>query len=423
MNNSSQNYYLWTIGCQMNKAESDAIGGCLESLGYSPVDNPADAEIVVMNTCVVRGSAERKVTGTLGWLKGLKRPGQALLVTGCFSGAPDPALIKRYPQVDLFFAPGDLEALRSWLGERCGRLPSLLRPTPAGAPTAYVPIIQGCDNFCAYCIVPYRRGRERSRSPEEIVAEAEALVSAGTKELTLVGQNVDSYGHDLPGQPDLASLLKKLDPLAGLARIRFLTNHPKDLSPRLIEAMATLPRVCEHINLPAQAGDDQTLLAMRRGYTSKQYRDLVERLRDRVPGIALSTDIIVGFPGESEQRFENTFHLLEDLRFHNVFVAKYSPRTGTLAARTMADDVPPEVKEERRARVEALQTTLAEQLNRSLENQVVEILVEGRKGAKWFGRTRTDKLVFFSSGDDLTGRLMDIRITSAAAWSLQGEPA
>jgi tRNA-2-methylthio-N6-dimethylallyladenosine synthase len=417
-------FYLWTIGCQMNKAESDAIGVCLESLGYTRVDRPADAEIVVMNTCVVRGSAERKVTGTLGWLKGLKRPGQALLVTGCFAGTPDPVLLKRYPQVDLFFAPGDLDALRAWLSERCGRLPGVIPPAHPGAPTAYVPIIQGCDNFCAYCIVPYRRGRERSRPVEDIVREVEALAATGTREITLVGQNVDSYGHDLPGKPDLAALLEKLDPLPGLARLRFLTNHPKDMSDRLIEAMASLPKVCEHVNLPAQAGDDETLKAMRRGYTAAQYRDLVGRLKARLPGIALSTDIIVGFPGESDARFENTYRLLEELRFHNVFVAKYSPRPGTLATRTLTDDVPAETKEARRARIEELQASLAMEHNRTLEGKILEVLAEGSKDAKWFGRTRTDKLVFFSAAEvELVGKMVDLRITRAAPWSLQGEPA
>lgn len=414
-------YHLWTIGCQMNKAESDTIGACLETLGYSPVLKPQDAEIIVLNTCVVRGSAERKVTGTLGWLKGLKQPGQAILVTGCFAGTPDRELETRYPQVDLFFAPGDLEALRAWLGERCGRLPGTIPPAHPGAPTAYVPIIQGCNNFCAYCIVPYRRGRERSRPLDEIVSEVSRLAASGTKEVTLVGQNVDSYGHDLPNQPDLASLLEKLDPLPGLARLRFLTNHPKDMSDRLIDSMASLPKVCEHINLPAQAGDDIILEAMHRGYTSEQYRSLVGRLRAHVPGVTLSTDIIVGFPGESDAQFQHTFDLLRDLRFHNVYVAKYSPRPGTIAARTLADDVPPEVKEERRARVEELQTALAEEHNRVLMDQILEVLVEGRKGDKWYGRTRTDKLVFFDADGELSGRLLAVRITHASPWSLQGK--
>ncbi len=218
----------------------------------------------------------------------------------------------------------------------------------------YVPIMQGCNNFCSYCIVPYRRGRERSRPMEEIICEVKNLVRRGVKEVTLLGQNVDSYGHDLPGNPDLADLLYQLNPLDGLLRIRFLTNHPKDMKSKLIDAVAKLDKVCEQINLPVQAGDDEILKAMRRGYTVEHYRQLIAEIRTNIPDISLSTDVIVGFPGETEAQFQNTYNLLSEIRFDMVHVAAYSPRPGTLAAREMEDNVPPEIKKERLDKIEQL---------------------------------------------------------------------
>ena len=414
-------YHIWTIGCQMNKADSERIASYFEQIGYQATPKAEDAEIIVLNSCVVRRSAEERVINKLNSLKALKKD-KILVVTGCIvdSGVDD--LRRRYPRVDLFFRPQAFSELSRFLADRHlapeGVEPGSVLPRPS--PSAFVPIISGCDNFCSYCIVPYRRGRERSRSIAEILCEVEGLVARGVKEVSLLGQNVDSYGHDLPGKPDLATLLGELNRVNGLARIRFLTSHPKDLSDRLIAAMAQLEKVCEHLSLPLQAGDDDILRAMRRGYTVAHYKALIERIRHAIPHIALSTDVIVGFPGESEEQFQRTYDLLSELRFDTVHVACYSPRPGTIAARKLQDDVPTEEKLRRREMVERLQEGIATEINRQLLGQTVEILVEGRKKGKWWGRTRTDKLVFFNSETDHLGQLVYVKVEKTSPWSLQG---
>jgi tRNA-2-methylthio-N6-dimethylallyladenosine synthase len=423
-------YFIWTIGCQMNKAESRQIAGYLDSAGYHAAASFSNADLVVLNTCVVRQSAENKVLGTLSLLKGLKNehPGLQILVTGCLVNSDNQELKRRFPHVDLLFKPGDYSELIAW-GQKQG-IPiveqGLLRHAGNDAgrtssPCALIPIIQGCDNFCSYCIVPYRRGREVSRHPAEIVWEVNELARRGVKEVTLVGQNVDSYGHDLPGQPDLADLLGDLSNIDELARIRFLTNHPKDISLKLIEAMASLNKVCEHLELPVQSGDDDILKAMRRGYTVELYRELVNIIRRRVPQISLSTDIIVGFPGETEEQFEYSLSLVKETRFDVVHVAAYSPRPGTIAWREYQDDVPVEVKKERLNKIEELQTAIASEINSQLRGREVDILVEGRKRGKWFGRTRSNKLVFFEDAGDWLGQLAGVQIEKTSPWSLRGQ--
>ncbi|OGN97351.1 MAG: tRNA (N6-isopentenyl adenosine(37)-C2)-methylthiotransferase MiaB [Chloroflexi bacterium RBG_13_51_36] len=443
-----QHYFIWTIGCQMNKAESQQIAGYLDSAGYQAATSLADADLVVLNTCVVRESAENKVLGTLGLLKGLKdeHPDLQILVTGCFVNSHTRELQRRFPHVDLLFRPGDFPELIAW-GRKRGafvdqRLLGGVYPEPdssvalfpqndkrrrarndtrgALSPCALVPIIQGCDNFCSYCIVPYRRGREVSRPSEEIVCEVRELVRRGTKEVTLVGQNVDSYGHDLPGRPDLADLLKELDGMDHLVRIRFLTNHPKDMSLKLVEAMASLNKVCEHLELPLQSGDNDILKAMRRGYTVEQYKELAHTVRAKVPQISLSTDLIVGFPGETDEQFERSLSLVREMRFDVVHVAAYSPRPDTVASREYQDNIPVEVKKERLNKIEELQTTIASQINSKLLGGTVEVLAEGRKGGKWFGRSRSNKLVFFEDAGDWLGRLAIIQIEKTSPWSLGG---
>ncbi len=422
-------YFIWTIGCQMNKAESRQMAGCLDSAGYQATTSFDNADLVVLNTCVVRQSAENKVLGTLGLLRGLKskRPDLRIVVTGCFVNSHTQELQRRFPHVDLLFRPGDYPELVAW-GQRQDmpvEQSLLLRPGNgsgmAPSPCALVPIIQGCDNFCSYCIVPYRRGREVSRPPEEIVCEVRELVRQGTREVTLVGQNVDSYGHDLPGRPDLADLLGELHNIDDLARIRFLTNHPKDMSPKLIGTMASLDKVCEHLELPAQSGDDDILKAMRRGYTVERYRELVQTVRNEVPRISLSTDMIAGFPGETEAQFEHSLSLVAEIRFDVVHVAAYSPRPGTIACREYQDDVPAEIKKERLSRIEELQTVVASEINSRLQGKEVEVLVEGRKGGKWFGRSRSNKLVFFEDAGDWLGRLVIVHIQKTSPWSLIGQ--
>ncbi len=409
-------YYIWTIGCQMNKAESERLGSFLEEAGYQPVTTADGADLIVLNSCVVRQSAENRVMGKLDALKPLKRakPGMTIAVTGCLVNPDNDRLRQRFPHVDHFFPPGEYP---DWL-ENEDRLADSLPRHPS--PSTYVPIIQGCDNFCTYCIVPYRRGRERSRPPAEIVAEVGELVARGAREVTLLGQNVDSYGHDLPGKPELADLLGELNTIDGLARIRFLTSHPKDMSRRLIQAVASRDRVCEHISLPVQSGSNDVLKAMGRGYTVEHYRRLISEIRGTIPGIALSTDVIVGFPGESREQFQETVDLLSGLRFDTVHVAAYSPRTGTYAAGNLADDIPPAEKRERRNIIEQLQEGIATEINARLRGKTVEVLVEGRQGGKWQGRTRTGKLVFFAGARNCRGELIPIRLERTSPWSLQG---
>jgi tRNA-2-methylthio-N6-dimethylallyladenosine synthase len=411
-NPKTPSYYLWTIGCQMNRAESDRLAAQLARRGYCASPTAEEADLIILNSCVVRQHAEDKVINKLSNLKALKtkRPNLKLAVTGCLVGPDDTELKSRFPYVDYFFKPGDVPA---WLDEK-----ALPEKVPV---SVFVPIIQGCNNFCTYCIVPYRRGREKSRLLQEIVAEVGELVRRGAREITLIGQNVDSYGHDLPDQPDLATLLGALNEVPGLWRLRFLTNHPKDMSPRLIEAMANLQRVCPAINLPVQAGDDSMLAAMGRGYTVAHYRQLVAELRAKVPGLAITTDVIVGFPGETAEQFQHTAELLAELRFDQVHVAAYSPREGTLAAKKLPDDISITVKKERLALIENQQERIAAEINARLMGARVEVLVDGRQKGRWQGRTRSDKLVFFSGGSGLAGFLVSVEISHTSSWSLRGE--
>ena len=408
-------YYIWTIGCQMNKAEAERLGSYLENLGYQATDTAEKADVILLNSCVVRQSAENRVINKLKSFKALKRAhlDTTLAVTGCLVNSDTEQLKKDFPYVDYFFKPGDYPP---WLEK-----PELSVLPQRPSPSTFVPIMQGCNNFCAYCIVPYRRGRERSRPLSEIICEVSELVRRGTKEVTLLGQNVDSYGHDLPDKPDLADLLSELNNIDGLARIRFLTNHPKDMGLKLIEAVASLDKVCEQITLPVQSGSDDILRAMRRGYTAEQYRQLFIVIRSKIPGVALSTDVIVGFPSETEEQFQRTVNFLTELRFDTIHVAAYSPRPGTIAAREFEDNVPFVEKKARLNTIEQLQQKIATEINAQLLDKTVEVLVEERVKDKWQGRTRTGKLVFFSNGNDYLGQLVNIRIEKTSPWSLQGK--
>ncbi|TET26569.1 MAG: MiaB/RimO family radical SAM methylthiotransferase [Dehalococcoidia bacterium] len=407
-------YYIWTIGCQMNKAESERLGSYLEQLGYQPTASAGEADFVLLNSCVVRQSAESRVLNKLDAVKALKksRPELTLAVTGCLVDSDFDQLRKSFPYVDHFFKAGDYPG---WL-EKGGVTPPLpLHPLPS----TFVPIMQGCNNFCSYCIVPYRRGRERSRPLEEVVCEVKELVRRRVREAVLLGQNVDAYGHDLPHRPDLAQLLSELNSIDGLARIRFLTSHPRDMSPCLIEKVACLDKVCHEVSLPVQSGSNDILKAMRRGYSVEHYRQLIAKIRSRIPDVALSTDVIVGFPSESADQFQQTVSLLCELRFDIVHVAAYSPRPGT-AACELEDNIPAFEKKRRLSEIEQLQEGIATQINRRLLGGMVEVLVEGKKDGKWWGRTRGGKLVFFSSGSNLLGRLVKVKITKTSPWSLQG---
>jgi tRNA-2-methylthio-N6-dimethylallyladenosine synthase len=408
-------YHIWTIGCQMNVAESERLAGRFEELGYRPAAAPGEADLVVLNSCVVRQGAEDRVVNKLHTMRPLKKtnPAMVLALTGCLVDADIAGLRRRYPHVDHFFKAGENPP---WLEK-----PAAPALPPRPSPSVFVTISQGCDNFCAYCIVPFRRGRERSRPPQEIACEVRELVKRGAREIVLLGQNVDSYGRDLPGRSDLADLLAVLNDTEGLERLRFLTNHPRDMTDKLIGAIARLDKVCEQVSLPVQAGSDEILRAMKRGYTVAEFCRLAGRIREAIPGVAISTDVIVGFPTESPQQFRQTLDLLSELKFDTVHVAAYSPRPGTAAARDLPDGVPPAEKMSRLEAIERLQKSIQAGINAGLMGRAVEILVEGKKGGKWYGRTRTGKLVFFRGGRDCLGQMVNVKIDRTSPWSLQGK--
>lgn len=418
-------YYLWAIGCQMNDADSWRIAEELQNLGYAATRRPEEADVIILNTCVVRQSAEDKVYGRLSSLKPIKqsRPEAVLALMGCAVEEDTSSLQQRFPYVDLFVRPSDTESLIDFIASRDGAAVHQKPETRTLQPVScYVPVMYGCDHLCTYCIVRLRRGRQRSRCPAEIVGEVRCLVEREAREVTLLGQNVDAYGRDLPDQPTLAGLLKAVHEIDGLWRIRFLTSHPADMADELVETVADLPKVCEHMEIPVQSGDDEILKRMLRRYTVAQYRELVAKIRERIPNVALATDVIVGFPGETEKQFMNTYDLLCEIRFDVVHVAAYSPRPGT-AANRLPDDVPPQEKERRRKAVEELQEQIAGEINNLLLGQTVEVLVEERHKGKWRGRTRTNKLVFFEDEGDWRGKLAQVQVTWTGPWSMQGNPA
>jgi tRNA-2-methylthio-N6-dimethylallyladenosine synthase len=441
-------YHLWTIGCAMNVSDSRRLASALERLGYDPAPAVEEADVIVLNTCVVRQQAEDKVYGRLSSLRPLKarRPEVVIALMGCLVGNRDAApLRERFPWVDVFAPPSRPGPLLDFLAEqgrvdagraleaaeaaRClGIDEELLLPLEERGRlvTAQVPVVLGCSHACSYCVIPYRRGPERSRPPEEILQEARALAAQGVKEVTLLGQIVDRYGYDLEagragGRAPLVELLERLHEIEGLQRIRFLTSHPNWMTDELLEAVAALPKVCEHLEVPVQAGDDEVLARMRRGYRADDYRRLVERIRAKIPGASIATDVIVGFPGETEAQFQRTYDLLAGLRLDKAHIARYSPRPQTLAMRQYADDVPPAEKERRRKALDELQTAIVAEINARLLGQTVEVLVEGKKKGRWWGRTRTDRLVFFEDERERLGELAQVRITWTGPWSLIGE--
>ena len=419
------NYYLWTIGCQMNTADSERLGAALEQMGIQPVEKAAEADVIVLNSCVVRQGAEDKVASNLAWMAPLKKdkPERIIALMGCMVGPKTDALSKRFPYVDVFMRPQQFDPLLEIVGERTGvDWEGCVGPLTPVRPdiTCHVPIIHGCDLMCTFCIIPYRRGRQVSRSIAEIALEVETLVSKGVKEVTLLGQTVDAYGYDLPDKPNLADLFARLDQIDGIERIRFLTSHPKFMTQEIIQAVADVPKVCEHINLPVQAGDDEILDEMRRQYSRQDYIDLVGRIREAMPEVALNTDIIVGFPGETEEQFQQTLDLLAVLKLDKVHCAAYSTRPGTIASRTMSDTVPESEKTKRRQRVDLQQEQIQTEINAKLVGQYVEILVEGRQRGKWQGRTRSHKLVFFEDEAYHLGNLVQVKIDRSSPWSLQG---
>ena len=434
----SKRYYLWNIGCQMNQADARRAAEALELRGYAPTREPQRADLLLLNTCVVRQSAEDKVLGRLHSLaplacgaqgRGAAARRRALVVMGCFVDDPD-TLKQRFAYVDAFLKPSDVAGLMQFVDTLDEEAESLSAPRPLPAPQVAeaVPISYGCNHHCTYCVVALRRGGTRSRPPAEIVAEAADLVQRGARDITLLGQNVDAYGEDLAAPaPDLADLLRAVHEIPDLARLRFLTSHPREMTQRIIDTVAELPRVCRCWELAVQSGDDDVLRRMARGYTVERFLDLVGRIRAATPDGALNTDVIVGFPGETEAQFERTLALVERVRFDVVHVAAFSPRPGTVAA-TWPDDVPLAEKERRRVAIEQAQERIAAEISARLLGETVEVLVEGiQKGARgsgerWRGRTRTNKLVFFEApGADLRGQLVSVRIMWMGPWSMIGE--
>ncbi len=422
-------YYLWSIGCQMNDADACSLAQGLQSLGLGATNAPVEADVVILVTCVVRQSAEDQVVGRLSSLKTLKRqqPRAAILVLGCFVG-DDVALRVQYPFVDAFFRPSDVTGVLSWVNEHTspkhketasGPAKSLVRGQARVC--ASVPVSYGCSHHCTYCIVRLRRGPQRSRPLAEIVADVQEQARCGAQDVTLLGQNVDAYGQDLERPaPDLADVLTAVHELPGLQRVRFLTSHPAHISGKLIATVRHLPRVCPHFELPVQSGDDDVLRRMARGYTAEEYRALVASLRQHIPHCSIATDVIVGFPGETEKQFQSTYDLLEELRLDTVHIAKYSQRPDTPAAR-LSDDVSPADKERRRKILDEQQARIAGEINGRFVGRRLEVLVEGRKGQRWRGRTVNNKLVFFEADENLEGQLACVEITWAGPWSLVGK--
>ena len=417
-------YHIWTIGCQMNKADSERLENAMGQMGLSSAASPRDADVIVLNSCVVRQSAEDRAVGMLTSLKPLKErhPEKVVALMGCMVGPKTEPLEKRFPYADLFMRPQEFEPLINLLGDRMGVDPEgCIGPLTATPDvTTFIPISHGCDKMCSFCIIPYRRGRDVSRPVEEIVRESELLAERGVKEVTLLGQNVDSYGHDLPDNPDLGDLLTEINDIEGLERVRFLTSHPNDMTDHIVDTVAELDKVCEHFNLPFQAGDDEVLARMRRGYTGDHYRRLADRIRERVPDVSLSTDVIVGFCGETGEQFERTIEMIRDVRFDKVHAAAYSTRPGTIAARMMEDDVPADEKAARLKAVETLQEGVLTEINSRLDGETMRVLVEGRKRGKWYGRNRNDKLVFFEDERERKGDMVDVVVDKTGPWSMQG---
>jgi tRNA-2-methylthio-N6-dimethylallyladenosine synthase len=452
----------------MNVADSNHVAAELEKIGYAPTDAIEDADVIVLNTCVVRQSAEDKASGKLTSLKPWKsaRADRTIALMGCMVGVkPSPALLDRYPYVDVFMAPSESAPLVNHLRQaaidaemaamereqllRRFRLQDEAQPTGSTqsikhlalsgpAPVAaHVPIVYGCSHACTFCIIPFRRGVERSRPVGEIVNEIRGLVDQGVREVTLLGQIVDRYGYDWRGDHgpsasvaafhapsevgdfDLADLLRAVHEIEGLWRIRFLTSHPNYMTPRILNAVRDLPKVMEQIEVPIQAGDDEVLEKMRRGYTVAQYRELIGQIRSILPDPAIHTDVIVGFCGESEAHFQGTVDMLREVRFDKVHLARYSPRPGTVSARRMADDVPEAEKVRRHRLLDEIQEQICGEINAQTLGETVEVLVEDLHKGKWRGRSRRNKLVFIESEQNLRGRLVEAQVTWTGPWSLQ----
>ncbi len=424
----------------MNVADSRRLGSSLEHLGYNFTGNAKEADVIVLNTCVVRQSAEDKALGYLHSIRPLKKENPDLVINlmGCLVGVKGAEkLQKQLPFVDVFSPPSDPGPLIAHLTQDADYVAEtnatlarfavmdgeIIIPEHerGNLVSAFIPVVYGCSHACTYCIIPYKRGIERSRPVGEIVAEARSLAAQGVKEITLLGQIVDRYGKDVEDGPNLADLLRLLNDIEGVERIRFLTSHPNYFGVDIMRAVAELPKVMPHFEVPIQAGDNEVLENMKRGYTQEDYRKLIAQIRDEVPGCSIATDIIVGFPGETDEQFEQTYQLLADLKMDVAHLARYSPRKGTVSERRMPDDVSDAEKRRRFHRLEALQKEIATEINARYLGETVPVLFEEKVKGRWRGRTPTNKLVFVESDDDLRGKVVDVRITWTGPWSMQAQ--
>lgn len=431
-------YNIQTIGCQMNAADSHSVARALDELGLQPTEDMRTADVVVLNTCVVREHAERKCHGRLHYLGSLKkkRPEMIVALMGCLVGVrKDQNLAERYPFVDLLLAPSEYEPLVQLIKERIG-MPSAEAPA-SGCPdaaisrreasysdiTALIPAVIGCSHTCAFCVIPYRRGPEKSRPPAEIHQHVSRVVREGVKEIILLGQIVDRYGLDLGSDYNLARLLREVAGIEAISRIRFLTSHPTWMTDEIIETVATSDKICPQFEIAVQSGNNEILRRMRRGHTADDFRRIVDRIRQRIPDSAIHTDVIVGFPGETEEQFMDTCRLLQELELDKVHIAAYSPRPGTFAARNYPDDVPPEEKHRRLKIVEELQRDIQLRKNRQLLGKTVTILVEDWRKGRWYGRTRQNRVVFAEDHSQacLRGKIVDVRVTGCGPYSLTGK--
>ena len=422
-----KNVFIYTFGCQMNVHDSEKMLGTLAGAGYVSTENPEDADLIIFNTCAIREKAEQKFYSQLGRTKALKRKNKNLkiAVAGCVAQDAQQKIFRRAPFVDYIFGPQNVSRINEFLSKEreiaTGDNPDIateeLSASRQSRFRAWVSIMYGCNNFCSYCIVPYTRGREISRPVSSILSEMRDLVSKGYKEVTLLGQNVNSYRSD----GGFVDLLRAIDAL-GMNRVRFVTSHPRDFSADLIRAISKLPSICEHIHLPVQSGSDPVLKAMNRGYHYEEYLEKISLLRDSIPGIAITTDIIVGFPGETDNDFNSTIRALKEIEFDGVFAFKYSRRKGTRASE-MPGQIPDTLKSERLTEVLLVQEEITCRINKKYEKSVQEVLIEGTSdsdGQMLTGRTRTNKIVTIPDSGEKPGILIPVRILTARPHSLTG---